>query len=1155
MNIVDTRTQGELLRYKGNIHNRPVEILVDGGSTDSFISKRTVEELKLLTDKTEPITLTYANGEKEKSDEKINTNVKIGDYDEEMELRMANLKNVDIILGKPWLATHNPKIDWRTNQIDFNHKGAYVTLKPEKPNLDRRINLITATQTKRIANKHSEIYLIQLFENTDHLPNTACTMHMEQEALTARAKHANDLYAIDTSKVIIENYRDVFPEKLPNELPPMRDVDHKIELEPGAKPVYRPIYRLAPPELEEVKKQVNELLSSGLIRPSKSPYGSPVILVKKKDGSMRMCIDYRALNKETIKNRYPLPRIDDLFDQLQGSTVFSKIDLRSGYHQVRIDEKDIFKTAFRTRYGHYEFKVMPFGLTNAPATFMNLMNNVLEEYLDKFVIVYIDDILVYSKNQTEHREHLELVLEKLRKHELYAKESKCELFKEEIDFLGHIINKDGVKMDPKKIRTMQEWRVPKNVREIQSFLGLCNYYRRFIKNYAQIATPLNDLTRKDRKWKWDEVHQQAFERLKQMMMGEPILKIADMEKEFTLTTDASDIALGAILQQDFGNGLQPIAYHSRKLKPAEKNYTVGEKELLAVIDSLKTWRVYLLGKQFKIQTDHRNLVYLQTKAQLSQRQMRWLDLLSQYNYQIVYLPGKKNMADPISRHETSTINNSEILSISMQVSTNFLKEIKEATRIDDELAIIIEAIKDPDKQTNYQQKFNELDGLLYYQNRLCIPRGEIRTAIMHDHHDTPIGGHQGFERTYEVIHRKFYWKQMSKDIRRYVRTCDKCQRNKSDPTRPAGLLQPIRSPGERWEQISMDFITHLPRTKNGFDSIIVFVDKLSKMVHFVPTYTTNDAPEVARHFMDSIFRLHGIPKVIISDRDAKFTSRFWKTIMKAMGIKLAMSTAFHPESDGQTERANRTLEDYLRAFVGYKQNDWEQYLSMAEFVCNNSRNASTGYTPFMMNYGRNPDIPWNQMIVTDARMPAVDEFLEQMKNIVKIAKDTLLEAQRRQEVQSNKNRRDFLFRKGDFVLLSGKNIELAITRQQTSKKLQSKFLGPFQIKEVISNVAYQLDLPVTMRIHPIFHVSLLKPYRDPGEVDYREKATDQAPIIINDEEEFEIEKILDHRWNGKKRKKEYLIKWKGYHDHDATWEIEANMANAKDILNEYIAEK
>jgi hypothetical protein len=326
------------------------------------------------------------------------------------------------------------------------------------------------------------------------------------------------------------------------------------------------------------------------------------------------------------------------------------------------------------------------------------------------------------------------------------------------------------------------------------------------------------------------------------------------------------------------------------------------------------------------------------------------------------------------------------------------------------------------------------------------------------------------------------------------------------------------------------------------------------MVHFVPTYTTIDAPEVARHFMDSIFRLHGIPKVIISDRDAKFTSRFWKAITKTMGIKLAMSTEFHPESDGQTEHANRTLEDYLRAFVGYKQNDWDQYLSMAEFVCNNSRNTSTGYTPFMMNYGKNPDIPWNHMIATNKMLPVVDEFLERMKMIVKIASDTLLEAQRRQEEQSNKHRRNFRFKKGDRVLLSGKNVELAVTRQRKSKKLQPKYLGPFRIKEIISNVAYQLDLPTTMRIHPTFHVSLLKPYRDPSEIDYRDEPADQTPIIINDDEEFEVEQVLDHRWNAKKKKYEYLIKWKGYHDHDATWEIEENMRNSKEILDDYVVE-
>ncbi|GJX58080.1 putative reverse transcriptase domain-containing protein [Tanacetum coccineum] len=446
---------------------------------------------------------------------------------------------------------------------------------------------------------------------------------------------------------IVQDFPEVFPEDLSG-LPPTRQVEFQIDLVPGAAPVARAPYRLAPSEMKELSEQLKELSDKGFIRPSSSPWGAPVLFVKKKDGSFRMCIDYRELNKLTVKNRYPLPRIDDLFDQLQGSSVYSKIDLRSGYHQLRVREEDIPKTAFRTRYGHYEFQVMPFGLTNAPAVFMDLMNRVCKPYLDKFVIVFIDDILIYSKNKKEHEEHLKQILELLKKEELYAKFSKCEFWIPKVQFLGHVIDSEGIHVDPAKIESIKDWTSPKSPTEIRQFLGLAGYYRRFIEGFSKIAKPMTKLTQKKVKFEWGDKQEAAFQLLKQKLCSAPILALPEGSEDFIAYCDASKKGLGAVLMQRE----KVISYASRQLKIHEKNYTTHDLELGAVVFALKIWRHYLYGTKCTVFTDHKSLQHILDQKELNMRQRRWLELLSDYDCDIRYHPRKANVvADALSRKE------------------------------------------------------------------------------------------------------------------------------------------------------------------------------------------------------------------------------------------------------------------------------------------------------------------------------------------------------------------------------------------------------------------------------------------------------------------------------------------------------------------------
>ncbi|CAA0840348.1 Uncharacterized mitochondrial protein AtMg00860, partial [Striga hermonthica] len=444
---------------------------------------------------------------------------------------------------------------------------------------------------------------------------------------------------------VVREFVDVFPDELPGG-PRNRQVEFSIDLIPGAGPVSKAPYHMAPKELQELKAQIQELLRLGFIRSSVSPWGAPVLFVKKNDGSMCMCIDYRDLNRLTIKNKYPLHRIDDLFYQLRGACVFSKIDLRSGYHQLKIKESDIAKTAFGTRYGHYEFVVMPFGLSNAPAVFMNLMNRIFHPYLDHFVIVFIDDILIYSKSQKEHEEHLRVVLETLRREKLYAKFSKCEFWLQRVAFLSHVITQAGIEVDPSKVSAVQNWSTPKSPSEVRSFLHLAVYYRRFIEGFSKIALPLSQLTRKSVKIEWTDRCESSFQELKKRLTSAPVLTITDPSRSFKIFSDASRQGLGCVLMQDG----QVVAYASRQLKPHEQNYPMHDLELAAVLHALKIWRHYLYGGRCEIFTDHKSLQYIFTQKELNMRQRRWLELVKDYDCSIQYRPGKANVvADALSR--------------------------------------------------------------------------------------------------------------------------------------------------------------------------------------------------------------------------------------------------------------------------------------------------------------------------------------------------------------------------------------------------------------------------------------------------------------------------------------------------------------------------
>jgi len=915
-------------------------------------------------------------------------------------------------------------------------------------------------------------------------------------------------------------------------------------LEPGKQPLFGPIYNLSEPELKTLKEYIDENLAKGFIQPSKSPAGAPVFFVKKKDNSLRPVIDYRNLNSITIKNRYPLPLISELLNRLGKAKIFTKIDLRGAYNLVRIKPGDEWKTAFRCRYGHFEYLVMPFGLTNAPAFFQHLMNDVFREHLDHFVIIYLDDILIYSDSLEDHTEHVKLVLSILRKHGLYAKLEKSSFHQTQVEYLGFIISPSGITMDPSKTSTIKAWPTPLSVKDIQSFLGFANFYRRFIPNFSKLALPLTSLTKKSTTFLWTSAAQQAFDSLKEIFTSAPILIHPDTSKPFYLETDASGYALAGILSQTHAGNLHPISYWSRQMSSAERNYPVYDQELLAIYASFQHFRPFLLGAQHRITvyTDHKNLIYFSKANLLNRRQANWSTFFADYDFEILYRPGKLNgKADALSRlpslrpsEEDSTLKEPKSLlspdklvgftSKTLEIlSSSFLSDLKTELQKD---PFAKERLSDISKFPNFSK---QNDFLLFKTQYYIPPSLQLETLKMY--HDSKTSGHFGIAKTFHLIFRTFWWPKLRKSVKDFISTCEICARSKPSHHKPFGLLQPLPIPSQNWQDISMDFISELPPSKD-FNAILVIVDRLSKAAHFIPTTSTLDSLGFAKLFISEIFRLHGLPKTIVSDRGSLFTSNFWTRVSELLGIERKLSTAFHPQTDGQTERVNQTLEQYLRIFSTYQQDNWSDLLPLAEFAYNNATHSGTQMSPFFANYGFHPRMdPIPQY--TD-KVPTAENFAQYLQDISQQLQQNLKEAQEISKYHADKKRsKPPEINVNDFVWLSLKNIKT----KRPSKKLDSLHAGPFKVLRKLSEVTYHLELPPTMKIHPVFHVSLLHPANKDSNPNRQQPPP--PPVIVDNEEEFQVNQILDSRI--RRNKVEYLVDWTGYGPNDRTWEPQENL--------------
>lgn len=1095
----------------------------------------------------------------------------------------------DVILGLPWFRSVDPMIQWKHDHWNYPLSMDSLKITSSKKDIRR------VARCARVA-----IALVQTI-NKEPEENEKGTQPLSDGASQAT-----------TLPSAYSDFADVFDPEAAAKLPPLDGRAHAIQLDPDKTPPWGPIYNLAAKELEVLREYIHNALEKGWIRRSTSPAGAPILFVPKKGGTLRLCVDYRALNQITRKDRAPLPLISEILDRLQGARVYTKLDLKDAYHRIRIREGDEWKTAFRCRYGHFEYQVMPFGLVNAPATFQEFINDVLRGLIDVTSIVYLDDILIYSSDVAKHQKHVREVLARLRQHGLYVNLSKCEFGTTTVGYLGFIITPEGIHMERRRTEEIAQWPLPTSVRDIQVFLGFTGFYRRFIKGYSKIAVPLTDLLKKERGMlQLDSGAVAAFEKLKSAFMEEPILVHFDPLAPTRVETDASDFAIGAILAQLHRGSWHPVAYISRKLSGPELRYTTPDAEMLAITEAFRNWRHYLAysSQEIIVVTDHLNHSYLAGKKKLSSKQAGCLDELAPFHFRIDYRPGRLNPADGLSRRPdhfeegASEAQRSSCLAafqlrfsgepaaildwhsrqhaggkvptaikqvaclrratLLVEAARSQLGRRSTAATLPESLPTLEAALLEAQQGDAFGETKRALlgsideangemfdrswivgdDQLLRFKEKIFVPLG-MRNEILMLLHDDLTAGHQGVSRTIRRIKQSYYWQGMRRDVKKYIKTCDLCQRTKARTHRPYGDLAALPIPNLPWQEISMDFITDLPKAKGAesktYDSILVIVDRFTKYARYIPTTSKLTSDGLATIFLHTIFKDYGMPNGIVSDRGVIFTGSFWRTFCHLLACKRRLSVAFHPQTDGQTERQNQNLEHYLRAFCNKSQSDWPLQLPLAEFTYNTAQHSATGDAPATLLLGFVPRAPGQVQTDHLSANDSAQERVTRLQEMREAAKQLIRKSQAAYEKWYNRKRMQPPFKINDWVLVSAKNIKL----KRPSKKLAPKYLGPYQIERISSSgLACQLRLPSSTRIHNVFNVTSLEPY-------HSRDATVEEPSDnpFAAEETFEVEKILSHK--GSKKNRQYLVKWRGYDDEENSWLSYKDFIE-KEIVREY----
>ncbi|KAI0996563.1 hypothetical protein K3495_g11619 [Podosphaera aphanis] len=1134
------------------------------------------------------------------------------------------IKNLayDVILGKPWME-HNDvvylskkraiRFGSTKNGLIVKEKGWYES----HPSTDLRKKIKQITSIARVTGTE----FLSLMESAKKRCDTrlfAITMNDISKALEV-GKNQSAAEIEERLPLELKSWSHLFIEDDNNTLPPHRVSDMKITLQKDDKGreksiPWGPLYGMSRDELLVLRKTLTDHLDKGWIRASSSPGGAPVLFVKKPGGGLRFCVDYRALNAISEKDRYPLPLIKETLRSVSKSTWITKVDVRAAFHKLRIREGDEDKTAFRTRFGSFEWLVTPFGLQGAPAAFQRYVNETLGDLLDSFCTAYLDDILIYTTaNLEDHWEKVKTVFERLSKAGLTLDPRKCEFAVKKTKYLGFIISLgEGIKVDPEKVQAIKSWEVPTTVKGVRSFLGFANFYREFIPNFSKIVYPLLDLTKKDRAFLWLEEHEESFETLKELFITAPVLALYDPERLTVVEADCSGYVMGACLSQyDQTNTLRPIAYFSRKLSPAESNYEIYDKELLSIISAVKEWRGELMGLKdhFVILSDHKNLQYFMSTRKLSERQVRWSYTLSQFNFELRFRVGKCcQRPDALSRREQDMpvdADDERLKSREIQLikdswmekeneAGNFKANILSASVAsmdlldrnlshglptggqifqeaelqllwdrgcmeDKGLMLMYKSLRNGDRSfpstLNLKISISECDfderGVLRFRRLVWVPNWEpLQTALIQKTHDSYITGHPGRDSTYAILSRNFFRQGASSMVRTFCQNCDVCGRSHVWRERKKGLLLPLPVPDRFHSELSIDFMTDLPaKNKSQPRFLMVITDRLLKSCT-LEAMNTMSAEDCAERFVQSHYRFHGFPSFLTSDRGSNWVGDFWTHLCKLLKIEQRLSTAFHPETDGSTERMNQEILAYLRAFISYAQYEWPSMLPSAMLAINN-RDTVIGLSPFFLTHGYHAE-PIHQIPSPVPKMSnpskRAQEFVERLKDAQEYAQAAMASVQQRMESSANKKRQpQQQFEEGDLVWLNLKNIKTP----QLSKKL-AWVNSKYRIIKIISPHVVELDVP--SKIFPRFHVELLK--KDPQNPLPSQISRDMQPsplINADGENEQTVERIVraENRPVGRGYRRELLVKWKGFEE--LNYEPRANFEETE-ALDKFEAE-
>ena len=1037
-------------------------------------------------------------------------------------------------------------------------------------------------------------------------------------------------------------------------------IQHEIALplKEGTKPIAIRPYPLSKQKMEDLDKQVELWLQQGVIEPSKSPWGFPVVIVYRND-KPRICVDYRQANTRIERDEFPLPRQDQVLQALQGAQWLSTLDALSGFNQMRIKTEDQPITAFRTPKGLYHFKKLPFGIHNGPAEFQRAMNDIMAQFLWIFIIVYIDDLIVYSKTFEDHVDHLTQILQAVIESGMTLAPKKCFFGFQSLALLGQKVSRLGLTTQKEKVEAIDKLAPPKNIKTLQSFLGMMVYYASYIPYYAWIVNPLFKLLHKDQKWEWSEKHKEAWELSKQTLKSAPILGYGIPGLGYRLYTDASYYGIAGVLHQvqpvmirdlqgtriydklktawdnkeeipilykEMPEGSEnprkkfewakefeltwvwverPILYGSRSLRPAEDHYSPTELEALAAKEFLIKFQNFLEGERILLVTDHSALIWSKTYSGINRRLLNTGNVFSQFrDLTVTYRPGRMNSnVDPLSRLEQLVPEHqspekdpdisielgqsgepitsgewrklvykdnkaAEVFAIeSIQIDQEVIEKYRKGYKTDTFFKRIMEDLKGVSDWSDPRHTlfFIKDNGLLYKYDTegrelLCIPK-DMQKEILQLHEELGENAHFGFEKTYNYLSRSFYWPKMVKSVKRYQETCDTCQKIHNDRRLPYGRLQPIPIPQYPFQEVSMDFI--MPLTESGgYNGVYVVVDRFTKYVIIRPVTTRITAEETAEKFKSMVIIDHGLPEKVISDRDPRWREAFWGQLLVQIGSKTALSTAYHPQTDGQTEAVNQILEIALRAYT--QEGTWHDKLEDFQMAYNSSVHSSTGFTPFFLLNGKQMRKPSNLLIdQSQHERVGIDKqstelFLDRMEAAWNRAKEALQFAQEVQRRSYNANHTPLTLEVGDQVLVNPHSLRMSGDWQKPGHKLLPRWEGPFEIIEKFGPNTYQIRLPPDWDIHPVLHVAHLKPYKS-SDPEFDNRST--IPIRKRketDKEDWEIKRITAERYGRRKRKegprpKQYQGIWIIDDKEEWTdeWVPAANFKNAPEVLAQW----